>query len=228
MKINNLYSNCRGKIKYFLFILLLTGCQTPNISKDFKFNENEELKTGLIIGSVSQNLGNSKATVADFRIDYALKNKTKLLYSMDLNEVLGGFANKFGFEDENTGGRIFAVELDAGDHQLDYWSINHNQNSLVLYPKVPPPVLKFTLERGQIMYLGNFHINIESYKSLLGAKLPAAGVPSISSEYDRDVKYFHEKYPQFKGKEITVNVLHDGIWLDDIHNQEKLVIPTSK
>jgi hypothetical protein len=53
-------------------------------------------------------------------------------------------------------------------------------------------------------------------------------VPSISSEYNRDVKYFHEKYPQFKDKEITINVLHNGIWLDDIHNQEELVIPTSK
>ena len=94
-------------------------------------------------------------------------------------------------------------------------------------PKVPPPKLEFTMEPGQIMYIGNFHLQIESGKNFFGMKIPVGGMPTIKSEYDRDIRNFHEKYPQFKGQEITNNVLNDGPWLNEVHKEEELVIPTS-
>ncbi len=212
----------------FVIVLLLGGCQTPNVPDDFSFEPSADKNTGIIIGSVTQNNDVSNATVADFRIDHQLKKDTKLLYSMNTNELLGGFANKFGFEEGNLGGRMFVVEVEEGDHQLDYWSINHNNNYLIIYPKVPPPKLEFSLEHGQIMYIGNFHIDIVAEKNFLGALLPLGGEPSINNKYPRDIELIYEKYPQLKDKEITINVLHEGTWINEIHEEEELEIPTSK
>ncbi len=208
-------------------LLLLYGCQTTNIREDYSLETNSASNIAIVVGTVSQNLSSSKLTVSEFRIDQQNDNKTKTVYSQITNEIIGSLANKYEYQDAHSGGRLFVVEIDAGKHQLDYWAINHSNNYLTLHPKVPPPNLEFNIEQGQIMYLGNFHIEIESGKNLFGQKIPIGGIPSINNEYDRDIKYFREKYPKLSTKDVISNVLHEGKWINELNEQEELVIPTS-
>lgn len=212
----------------FLLSIFLHGCQTTNIRDDYSLEESSSANIAIVIGTVSQNLSASKVTVSEFRIDQKNSNPTKTMYSQITNEFLGGLANKYEYQDAHSGGRIFVVEVTAGKHQLDYWAINHNNNYLTIHPKVPPENLEFNIERGQIMYLGNFHIDIESGRNLFNQKIPVGGVPSINNHYERDLKYFQEKYPNLSDQEVINNVLHEGKWLNEITEQEELVIPTSK
>ena len=130
--------------------LLLTGCQTANIRDDYSLDAEAKKNTAIIVGSVTQNPDTALGTVADFRIDYKSDKETKIMYSKETNPLIGAIANRYEFQDGKSGGRIFVLEVDAGQHQLDYWSIDHNNNDLRLYPKVLPSRLEFTVEPGQI------------------------------------------------------------------------------
>ena len=208
-------------------LILLIGCQTTNIRQDYSLDSTSGNNIALVVGSVTQNLESSKHTVSSFKIDYQSKSTTKTMYSQITNEFLGTLANKYEFKENDRGGRLFVVEIESGRHSVDNFSINHNGGQLVLHPKVPPPSLEFDIKQGEIMYLGSFHIDIKSGKNLLGFAVPVGGVPSIGDMYDRDVKYFYEKYPQFNDENVINNTLHEGVWIDDINKPEALVIPTS-
>ncbi len=177
-KINNEYFSFRCLWVCVLLsgAIIISGCQTANIKKYYSFDG--KVETAIIIGSVTQREDAGLPTNSQFYVNHNEKYQ-KQLYVKE-KTALGylGVVNEF----ENTGvaGRIFVIELPVGQHALNHWTIEYGDApGFILYPKISPPPLVFTLHAGQIMYLGNFHMAIETGKGLLGQTLPVSGIPVI-------------------------------------------------
>jgi len=215
----------------FRFIVLLSsaifffGCQTANVRSDYKIDEKTE--SAIIIGSVTQREDAGLPTNAQFYVNYKTKHHKRLYAKKKTPLGYLGVVNEF----ENTGvtGRIFVIELPVGQHKIDHWSIDYGDGGgFILYPKVAPPTLNFALQTGQILYLGNFHMAIETGTGLFGQTLPVSGAPTIKDESDRDIKMFKERYPQLASEKITVNVIHSGAWVNENQIDEMLEVPKSE
>lgn len=224
---NNKHISFKILLYFALFSagVILSGCQTTNIKQDYSFDEKAD--TALIIGSVTQTENAGLPTNAEFYIDYNGKYQKQLFAKQKTTLGYLGVVNEF----ENTGvaGRIFVIELPAGQHVMNHWRIEYGDGSgFILYPKVPPPTLTFSLEARQIVYLGNFHMEIKTGKGWLGQTLPTTGIPIINDEHERDIKFFKERYPQFASREIIINVIHSGPWVSESQLDEELSIPKAE
>jgi len=212
-----------------LVVVLLSGCKTANVRDDYTFSE--ETEAGIIIGSVTQTKDTGTATNTQFFVNYHSKKNKKTLYSKEESALLGYLGAKSEFGPEEDFGRIFVIEIPPGKHEVDHWNITHGDGGyygFTLYPKSPSPVLNFDVTSGDIIYLGNFHMNVESGKNLFGMTIPTGGVPEINDEYDRDIKLFKKKFAQFSNKEIKNGTVHSGLWINEANEIEELSIPKSE
>ena len=220
------FSGVTGRVGIFLLILgIFSACQSVNVKENYSLDSEQGADKAIIFGTVSQNVETNNSTLADFRINHTTRSKTKIMYSREENPLFDAL-NSYDFQENLEGGRLFVLEIEPGTHQLDYWSIR--DNSVRLYPKVAPPPLEFEAAAGEILYLGNFHMTISTYKNFLGIRMPLGGEPLLRNKYERDLELFHKEYTQFRGQDVLVRVLRDGPWIDDIHDEEELIIPTSE
>lgn len=196
-----------------LVVISIIGCSTNSIRSDFRFDENAQ---GVAVFSVSNNkiAGKGRAAAIFYMNGEATEENYRQLESTEKG-FLGGGVEDSEFSDVQ--GRLFAITLPAGDHELTSWKI-FNGAGVHIRPRNEPTPLKFHMGNGEIKYLGNFHINIQMGKNIFGMKMIGGGWPEIRDEGVRDIAIFEERYPQFKGMVVN-EVLKTGLWIGEGENK---------
>jgi hypothetical protein len=201
------------KVALLILILsLIQGCATSNISKDFKLQPNSG--KGLVFGTITTDKKRGgHNVVALFYIKSVNGNSH---YFESRQEAIPGLSlEPSEFEDVN--GRLFATALSPGIYTLDYWQLT--QGSLFLRPKGSPPPLEFEVVEGEVVYLGNWHVNFTVGNWFLTRAMNDA-VPEIRDYFERDLDRFVNSYPQFKGKEVLKKIPMLGIWSNQSTERE--------
>lgn len=176
--------------------IVLIGCATSNVSNKTDFNENSN--SGLVIGSFTQDKSGSAYTRYHMQSENK-SSKPKVLHSREQNlaGLMPGFVKS---EFDGTDGRLFSINLAPGTYKFTNWDVNIGTNNY--YPVQAPDALKFKVNAGEIVYLGNIHMHF-----------PGDGMyPVINNESARDIALFKQKYPNFTNYTIKIRPLSQGPW----------------
>jgi len=104
-------------------------------------------------------------------------------------------------------GRLFAVELAAGTYEI--FQLDSNRRLLI---HMQP--LRFEVQAGEILYLGNLHVRYCLYKPdrRVFRSYVNAGIPSVRDEAQRDLPLLLRKFPALTGSNILPAVIDDKVW----------------
>lgn len=210
-----------------LLCSLISGCQTTimsNIRTDYDFGNNNK-DTGLIIGTVSHPEYTDDITFSTFHINYYTGHPKSILSFRERSLFYSGHSAEFEFEDAGNKGKLFVLELPAGEHTVDHWEIQYGFGGW--YPKSAPSPLEFKIQSDEILYLGNFHMQTTIGKFWVG-EVQDGGFPVINDERERDIQLFREIYPDLSSRNIKLNVLHEGHWTNELNKSDELTVPKLK
>ena len=113
--------------------------------------------------------------------------------------------------EETYRGTLFAIEVPAGVHRFDRWSM-HNRVGTNFHPLRSPPPLEFTVNPGEIVYLGNIHFHVSIHENWFGRQFAANPIVEIRDATERDMKIIKNLYPGLLQQEVTVKLLPQGRW----------------
>jgi hypothetical protein len=189
-------------------VIVVAGCSATNIRKDFSF---ENVSESVAVFSVTQDDSESIYTAESrfFMNSGLFKDDRKMLLASE--EAFPGGWNKAS-EFENVQGRLYAIRLSPGDHELSSWHII-NGSGMTIEPRGRPAPLSFSLAGGEIKYLGNLHMRLRTAENLFGVNIIVEGYPEVHDKHERDIAMLEQRYPQFSGK-VVKDVLKEGDWLE--------------
>ena len=190
-------------------LISLTGCainSTKPIARDFSFDA--KANTGLIIGSISQELAKNKVN-SYFYLASNNDIHTSQKVKVSKNSLLLHSYKRSQFSE--TSGRIYALELPVGKHTLKTWSV-FNGTGATITPRNEPTPIEFTVKKGEVLYVGNLHMNFINGRNLFGMSIIGSAYPELTNEYDRDISVFHDKYPGLKQHKIKAIEIKNGRW----------------
>jgi len=193
--------------------LLCTGCitlKTKPLSINYIFNEKPGV--GYVFGSLTQTFVN-KTRSDGFNDKYTsviyINERLKGSKQSYVASVSGGENNDIDSKFTDLNGTIFLFEIPIGSHQLDHWS------GIDAYMKVLPKrsmkALKFNIKEGDLLYLGNIHMNLTFGKNFVGTPVIAEVLPEIKHMFARDEILLKEKY-KFLPASIIMQPLERRIW----------------
>lgn len=204
---------------------MVAGCQTTiqsNIRPDYNFENNKD--TGLVIGTVGHPEDVDAMAFTSFYINHYSGNPKGILSFRERSLFYSNHPAEFEYEDAGNKGMLFVLEFPAGEHSVDYWTIQFG--FWIVSPKSAPTPLDFKLQPGEILYLGNFHMHPTKGKYLAG-EFQNGGIPVITDQSDRDIQRFRELYPNSSTRNIKSNVLHDGPWTNELNEPDVILVPIS-
>jgi hypothetical protein len=193
-----------------LALLALNACATKNIDRNYALDETSG--KGVVIGSITY-------------------SGTYASYSVYYRKVGGGTAGRFQFgqgmylfpplEKDDIRGRglrgdVFAAELPAGDYEIYSW---HVGSGYALVGPSNPFTIRYHIEPGKSVYLGNFHF--QRRERLLGGVTGA--MLTYKDEAERDLKIFATKYPKLGEFEIGSSIEKGQVY-DDLGEGYQTVI----
>lgn len=111
-------------------------------------------------------------------------------------------------------GQLYVLDLKPGRHQVDSWEVRQGNLSRMV-PRIEPQPLVFEARAGEVIYLGNLHMNMTRGRSLLGTPVPTGIYPEVKDRRDIDVAIAQTKHPDLKGR-ATVQLLPQGPWLSSM------------
>lgn len=206
-----------NKISLIVVVLIaVCGCATKNINKEFSFSDNNQ--TGLVIGSVTQDWKKG-ANWANTFYYIESNDESNKQYRIEVRkERMGGFGYGYQaseFPDMN--GRIFAIELPVGTYSLYSWRVK-NGTGAYINPKEPPPAISFEVKHGEVLYLGNVHMHMDTGKNFVGFSITAGALPEIKNKSERDLAAFRKNFPNLNDKKINIYPIKAGYWFNDIES----------
>ena len=182
-----------------LGLILATGCAMKNIKSDYVASSSNE--TGVIIGSLtSPYVSRPKGPCVSLYFEHH--------GSMPAIESCEGSVN---IESVEYRGNLFALEVPAGLHQFDHWSL-YNRESSRIWPAEKPPPLEVTVKPGEVVYVGNIHFHISIRKNWFGRRFSSDPIPEVRDESDRDLPLLKALYPGLSKQEINVRLFPLGVW----------------
>jgi hypothetical protein len=192
------------------FAALLLGCAATSVKDDFSFDENKN--DGIVVVSVSHDRKDgTHAAVARFHMDWGAVDKdTWMVQSREELLLLGSGMFKES-EFDGVFGRLFAINMPAGKHELNGWQVS-SQGALI-EPRVQPTALAFDVKAGEVKYIGNLHIHMDTGRNIFGMAVTGGGIPEIRDERERDLAAFKKRFPKLD-KSITVGLLPLGFWAE--------------
>ncbi len=186
-----------------LFLLVLSGCASNNIEKDYSLKKHPN--DGLIVVSVTKDGGpGSLGYDVNFYISDANGDPFAHLIAFGSTEPWtkeGGLPIR---------GALTVLSAPEGTYKLSDWRIVGA--NVIIYPKYNPDPIEFVVKKGEITYIGNIHMHMITGKNIFGIYITGGGVPYIYDMYDRDIRLFVDKYPQFFSMPVLRRVLKQGIW----------------
>ncbi|MFW2372481.1 MAG: hypothetical protein ACN4GM_05115 [Gammaproteobacteria bacterium] len=192
----------------FVGYMILTGCATSNINKEFDFIENSQ--TGVVIGSLTQDVSGS-AYARYYMQSVTDSSKPITLHSrqQNLSGLMPGFVKS---EFIGMDGRLFTIELVEGEYKFTHWDVNSGSTNY--FPVKLPTSLKFEVTAGEIVYLGNIHMRL----------IDDGMLPYISNKSERDIALFKQKYPKLTDHTIQIRPLAQGLWHSESDINDNLPI----
>ena len=179
----------------------------PNITCDF----GKEPDTGLVIlsGSLPKAVvGHGVPTSVFF--SYNVVGKSTFGERNILLDRKAGLFKSAPSDFEEHYGRLFVLQLKAGDYELTGWSYKDAGN--VEHMVLGVPDLPFRVEAGRATYLGSFSDNLRVVGKNLVGQIVSEAPYSVIDNQARDLKVFAQKCPSFDAALIDVRVLDSSSW----------------
>ncbi|QLC73831.1 hypothetical protein LPB260_24285 [Pseudomonas sp. LPB0260] len=183
-------------------VLLLCGCVTTNVSKNYSLKENSG--TGLVVGSITYDGSYSGYAVSYRR---APSEASGRFQSGQSNVVIPYFPAG-EFETMGINGNLIAAELPAGDYVIDAWSVG--SGAAFVRPTRPFSIL-FSVIPGKATYIGNFHF---TQLSRMGLTVTGAKV-DFSDKRERDSDVLKKHYPNLSTVSI-VSAVEPGLHVTEL------------
>ena len=194
------------RILAFGLAVLLLGCAgTPVPSSATLAEANQK---AIVILSVSHDSEVGSATHAIFYLDNDRIADRAVLSSV---QTVLSIPTKSDFQDRR--GHLYVLELPPGQHQIDTWQVATNGNRVFPRSKLEP--LKFEVRKGEVLYLGDLHADIEMGRvSILLPSMPVWAAASVVDRSSNDTSLAETRVPSLKGR-IQVATLPLGAWGSD-------------
>lgn len=188
--------------------LILVGCATPDVSKDFSLSSDS--KTGLLIGSVK-----FQGPISGYRVYFkGLNNNEKGYFEAIGTDPISFLHPRYDFPD--VGGKIQVTELIPGEYEINSWSVDAGATHL---SQTQPFSIKFKIEPGKATYIGSFMFT--ATRSLVDI---VTGVKvDFSDAFDEDVQVLHRLYPNLAMTDIYRGV-EPGLKKENIGGASSLYI----
>jgi hypothetical protein len=105
-------------------------------------------------------------------------------------------------------GRLFAIELSAGEYEI--FRICFGHTCLQLEPA------QFEVSEGEIRYVGNVDVRYCLYAPKLRVYRGRVhgAIPRVRDEASRDLALLRRKFPALQGSEISKSIIDDTVWHD--------------
>jgi hypothetical protein len=172
--------NCRYLVS--LTALLVAACATPNVSQDYRLNPSSN--DGVVMGSVTYSGRYSGYSVEFRQVPTGQTGRFQTGESVALIPQVP----KGDFGSAAPRGTVFAAALAAGDYEIYEWKVGSGYANV---RSTAPFSIRFKVEPGKLVYLGNFHFTQTSGMGLMvtGAML------SYAEKHERDIAAFKAKFP---------------------------------
>jgi hypothetical protein len=151
---------------------------------------------------VTQSPGNSATGFFDLKESWRERR---------LTPYIGEFFGKRDFL--NPPGALWVLELSAGPHRISRWGVMYNTGigGGTFQPRDCPPI-PFELRAGEILYLGNLHMETSMARNVFGLKVLGRGYPAFHDERARDLARFRQQYPALAPHHVDVRLLDFSPW----------------
>lgn len=158
----------------------LSACAAQSITQDYTLTA--EAREGVVTGSVSYS-GRYSGYYVHYR---QLPGGVRGEFSFGSSVAV--VPDKGDFSEPGLRGSVFAKALPPGEYEVYRWSVGSGYATVA---STEPFSIRFTVEPGKLVYLGNFHFIKTSSLGLTvtGAKL------SYKEEIASDLPIFKRKFP---------------------------------
>lgn len=113
------------------------------------------------------------------------------------------------FDDRS--GKLYILELNPGDHQVDTWRLWAGSR---FEPAIMPRPLQFTVQKGDVVYIGNLHVRIVTGKKFLSIGSIKSVTPVVQDRSTTDIALAESRMPSLQGK-VRIALLALGDWTVD-------------
>lgn len=196
----------KSVVAMILIVFMFGGCAgrptlvEPTPQQNFTADDG----TAVIVGSVSQEFTEgAESAIASFYLDDAEGDRIDSLSVFSIMSLI----RKTEFEDVS--GHVFAITLEPGTYQFGDWGID-NGTGMYIHPRRPEP-LKFAVDRGEVIYIGNLHMNFDTGRNVFGVMITSGGWPKLMDRAKRDIPIIEEKYPALV-RGVDKRLLDDHPW----------------
>lgn len=195
------------KLSIFCFCMFLLSCATSNHLKTGA-NTTNKPGDGIVLASVTRGLKDSKgvstkAIIAKFHVSSDDKN-----FTLESGSIWGESYDQDKNDLVLEEGQLNVLSLPPGDYYITGWSL-FDAGRAGAGPGIGITVgsknyvkRKFVVEENKVTYLGDLHLDVISYFTLIRIRVLEDGIPNCRNELNRDHKIFSKKFPAFKNWEV--------------------------
>ena len=170
-----------------------------NIDPDFVVSSSNE--TGIIVGSLtSSDVSKPWDSCASLYFEHH-----------GVMPAVEGCGEDLNIEEKTYQGKLFALEVPAGPHQFNTWSL-YNRIDNRIWPAEYPPPLEITVKPGEVVYVGNIHFHVSIAEDWFGRRFAVNPIPEVRDKSDRDLMLLKKFYPGLSQQEVNVRLFPLGIW----------------
>lgn len=182
-----------------VFAVALAGCSHEQGTPERKYQEAPGL--GVVVLSVSHGLAQASETTAYFYLDEKRLGGKGLL-STPLRGTPSDFKDRYG--------QVLTLSLPPGKHSIDRWTLETQIN--MRRPKHLAAPLVFQVNEGEVIYIGNLHLQFQVETGLFGVPIIRAVVPVIRDNAAEDIEIAEKKAPALLHR-TTIQLLPLGPWV---------------
>lgn len=180
----------------------LAGCVSRATVVDPNATAAQAADKAIVIISVSHDR-TLRGASAHFYLDGGSPEVVQVESAADKMElpIKNHFRDKFG--------HVYVLEVKPGHHRFTNWMATW-QNMHTTTTSGPIP-LEFDVAKGDVIYLGNLHVNWLLGKTWLGGHVPYAAVTTVSDKSAEDIPIAERTNPAIAGK-VRPALLPLGPW----------------
>lgn len=196
-------------------MLLLVGCVSS--PQSIKPTDRVDSQQGILLASVT--IDDARAVMdgwyfyrpknSNTRKNRPVEHRLDAASAIIMSQASDDYPNN-----KSKNGRLLAIPIKAGDYELTNWTLYISQAGGYGYisPKKLPAPLPFTIQAGQITYLGNLHLNTITGKNFFGIVVPFGAYPVITNDEQVDLNLLKNKYPNLSNWPTHSALLDGSKW----------------
>lgn len=189
-------------IKYcFLSLVLfnIAGCATTPLLPETLTHADLQRGKGILIGSIAR--GIAEWPYYNYGIFYRRVGETEVSLIEVTGNRVGYWSWRSNFSDDFNGadssGSLFAYTLPAGRYEIFQYFLRYASGPDERILRATKNFsIEFTIQSGEIAYIGEFLVNAVMKKDLIGVPVPVDGIWSLRNQFDRDISLFTSTFPE--------------------------------